>query len=121
MSLNVGAAMDQVRREAANRLLRAAAYFVAQHQQLVGVSNPRPHKTPSRTGEYPRKRTGEGQAAIVYGPTSPDDIAQELKVRMGLLPSGKHMAILEFWDKMQRLGFLKTAADLESQIKALLS
>lgn len=111
--------MDQLKREAASRLVRAALFFQQQHQQRVGVSNPRPHKTPSRPGEYPRKRTGVGQAAVVYGPESPADIAAFMKVRLGLVPSGKHLAILEFG--RQRLGFLKTAADLESQIKTILS
>ena len=67
MSINVTEAVETVRQEAAKRLLRAALFFQAQHQQRLGVSNPRPHKTPSRPGEYPRKRTGAGQASVVYG------------------------------------------------------
>lgn len=119
MSLNVGAAMDQVRQEAADRLLRAAVFFQTQHQARVGVSNPRPYLNSSKVGEYPRKRTGGGQAGVVYGPEMPAEVAQALKVRLGLLPSAAHLAILEFG--RERLGFIKTAADLEGQVQTILS
>jgi hypothetical protein len=111
--------VEKVKQEAAKRLLRAALFFQAQHMQRLGVSNPRPHKTPSRPGEYPRKRTGQGQASVVYGPESIAGIAAEMKVRIGLVPSGKHLAILEFG--RDRLGFVKTMADLQEQLKALIS
>jgi hypothetical protein len=138
MSLNVADAIEQLRREAANRLLRAAVYFQTQHQQRLGVPNTgtarkRTRDTvagkkgsqytvylnPSRPAEYPHKVTGAGQANVTYGPETQDEVAKELKVRIGLKPLGGHLAILEF--KRDRLGFLKSAAELQDQVKALLS
>lgn len=145
INVNIGAAMEEARREAAERLLRAAVYFQDQQRQRVGVSSPGERRrrtrdtvagkkgstytvypSPSKQGEYPRKQTGKGQADIVYGPeTAAEIIAEGLKVRIGGVVNndnpkvGNHLLFLEL--ERQRLGFAKTAADIEPQIKGILS
>ncbi len=118
LALNGQAAMDQVRREGAARLLRAAVYFQAEHMRRVGKSNPQPYKTPSLEGDYPRKRTGAGQAGVVYAPDTPEQIAREGRVRIGQMANSWYMLLLEF--HRNRLGYQQTLADLRPRIAAIL-
>lgn len=119
VTVNRDAARRAVLEEGARRLLRAAVYFQAYHQEKLSVSNPKPHTTPSLPGEYPRKRTGFGIASVVYGPaTVPEIIDGGLKIRLGILQNAWYMIHLEV--NVQRLGFQKTAALLEEPIRAIL-
>lgn len=109
----------RTKEEMAARLLRAIVFFQQHQQQRVGISNPRPHRTPSQPGEYPRKRTGFGQKGVVYAPGSvPEVIAEGLRVRAGQLANSHYMLILE--TKRDRLGFAKTFGDLAPQLKRIL-
>jgi len=111
--------LQQAFAEGAKRLLRCAVYFQQQHMQRLNKSNPRPYKTPSLPGEYPRKRTGFGQGNIVYGPkTIPEVVAAGLKIHLGMMTNANYMLILEFY--RDRQGFLKTMHDLQPQLKAFL-
>lgn len=136
--------MRQAQQAAGKRLLRAALYFVQYHQQKTGLSAEPYTRTrtrttsrgpkgstytdyarPSRPGEYPRKRTGGGQANILYDPPTPAGAGAEGKVRIGARnlqlignPPLPHMLFLE--SKRDRLGFRQSAADLKDQIRALL-
>ena len=112
-------AVDAAKKEAAQRLQRAAVFFVTNHQSRLGISNPRPHKTPSLPGQYPRKRTGFGIAGIITAPTSAAGIAAEgYRVRIGQIENSSYMLILELYKN--RLGFKRTADDLRDRIKIIL-
>lgn len=112
-------AAERVKREMASRLLRAAIFFQTQQMQRLNRSNPRPYKEPSVAGEYPRKRTGAGQAGVVYAPLTIDGIiAAGLRVRLGQTRNSWYILMLEIF--RDRLGYRKTLEDLRPQIAAIL-
>lgn len=131
--------------EAASRLLDAALYFQAQHMQRLNTSaqperrrvkfrkgdfiiSPAGRKITSRTvtvytnpskpGEYPHKRTGFGQANVLYGPQTAEEVAKDLTVKLGVSAGGSYLEILEFL--RDRKGFLDTMREIEPQIKTIL-
>ncbi len=119
LHFNGDGALDKVKREAASRLLRAAVYFQSEHMRRLNKSNPRPHKTSSLPGEYPRKRTGAGQAGVVYAPASIEGIIKEgLRVRVGQTRNSWYMLFLELFKN--RAGYLKTIQDLKPRVMAML-
>lgn len=112
-------AKRRVLEEGAGRMLRAAAFLQTQYKTRVNVSNPRPHDTPSKAGEYPRKVTGFGQSHVLYGPTSVADVvAGGMKVRVGVMKNAHYMLILELFKG--RLGFRAMAAELKGIVRAIL-
>ena len=98
-------------------LLRAAIYLQRQHIVALNVSNPRPHNTPSKRGEYPRKRTGWGQRHVFYQPTSVAEIAKLGRVRIGYSENAFYMLIL--WHKRGRKGLPDTVRRFIRQLRAL--
>ena len=78
-----GSALIRLKAASVTGLLRAAVFLQTTHKRLLNVSNPRPYGTPSAAGEYPRKRTGQGQASVVYYPRTQAQAAAEriLQVR----------------------------------------
>lgn len=117
--------MDDAERSLAERLLRAAIYVENAHQQKVGVSYFA--EGPSKKGEYPHKRTGQGQANIIHGPLTVDGIiAGGLRVRIGARKSsviGKDLPLphLVYLERFRgRLGFKDTAKDLQDEVRAIL-
>ena len=119
MSLNwFGAeAEEELRKAAANGLVRAAEMFQNQMFQRVSVPNPPPHKDSSKPGEYPRLRTGEGQRAIAKLPSTIGEVMRSLKVSVGFQAGKAHLLILEL--KRNRLGLQKTLEDLKPVLSAL--
>lgn len=106
-----------VRRKLAERLLRVAVYFQTQHKARLSKPNPPPHKDSSKPGEYPRLRTGFGRGSTVYDPSTVDEIARDLSVKVGYLAGAWYMPFLEL--HRERLGLLKTLDDLRPQLQAL--
>ncbi|QVL32344.1 hypothetical protein KIH39_00040 [Telmatocola sphagniphila] len=80
--------------EVAVRLLRTVVDFIGEHQKKVGISNPNPYLTPSEEGEFPRKRTGFGQASLTYEPASLDVIRQTWEIRVGYIENAFYMELL---------------------------
>lgn len=112
-------AFEQVKLEAAQRLQRAAVFFVQQHQTKLSVSNPSPYKTPSKPGEYPRKRTGAGIGGVVFSPVDPRGIIEGgFKVRIGQMQNSWYMLHLE--NNMDRLGFQETLGRLRGHLNTIL-
>lgn len=111
---------SRAKEEAASRLQRAAIFFQTQLIRRLSVSNPRPYKTPSKPGEYPRKRTGNAIANVLAAPLDvPGIIAGGFKVRAGVGEPGRYLAILELFK--HRLGFVRTMEDLRPLLKAILT
>ena len=108
--------IEWIRLEAAKSLLRAATFFEATMQNRLNVSNPRPYLTPSRVGEYPRKRTGFGAANLTHEPIDLSEIARKQYVRVGFMENASYMLVLELF--MGRLGLLKTLEDIAPQLSA---
>ncbi len=100
------------------RLQAVAVYFVKQHSQRIGKSNPRPYKDSSKPGEYMRARTGKGQAGLLYQPHDISGvIAAGLRVRVGFDQGVHYMLTLELF--RQRKGLLATLNDIRPQLQAL--
>ncbi len=83
--------------EAAKRLQRAVQWFWMQHVRRLSISNPLPYVTSSKPGEYPRKRTGNLIANVLWAPTDIVGIMTNFKVRVGVGQPGMYGLILEFW------------------------
>jgi len=112
-------AFDRAKEEAAQRLQRAAVYFVKQHQAKLSVSNPLPYLTPSKPGEYPRKRTGALIGGVIFSPVTSDGIIDgNFKVRIGIMRGVWYGLYLE--EKLDRLGFQDTLQTLRTQINTIL-
>jgi len=111
-------AMQEIRQRTAQKLLAIAAHFITAHTGFLNVSNPRPYVTPSKPGEYPRKRTGFGQRSVSFQPSSVTGvIAAGLKVKVGYLVNAKYMLILELYRR--RLGLLETLRRTKPQLQAI--
>lgn len=112
-------AFEQVKREAAQRLQRAAVFYMTQHQMKLSVSNPLPYLTPSKPGEYPRKRTGAGIGSVLFAPVDAQGIIDGgFKVRIGIARNAWYMLHLE--NNMDRLGFQDTLRLLRREINTIL-
>ena len=113
------AAAQKAMQEGARRLQRTATFFQQHLQQRLSVSNPKPYLNSSVPGQYPRKRTGNLIANIIWGPTSVAGIfGAGMKVRIGINQPGHYGIILEFFRK--RLGFIQTMNDLKPVLQAML-
>ena len=71
LQANTAAAFAAVRKDLAARLAAAAELLAAEHRRRLGVPNPRPYADASHAGEYPRRRTGRGLAAVHVETVSP--------------------------------------------------
>lgn len=132
-------ALNLMEREAAKRLLVAATTVATEHRGFLSVANAgvRVKRTrttpagkkgssytiypnPSKPGEYPRRVTGAGTANVATDcSTIGEVIANGFKIRVGLKPAGKHLAILELF--RQRLGFAETAKRLKQTVMQILN
>lgn len=100
-----------------NLLVRVAAEVQSHLIQQLGVMNPPPYKTPSKPGEYPRKRTGALQGSVVYEPASPSAAAQAGRVKLGYSTNAFYGAVLEL--KRARLGLVKALEETRGTIEKL--
>ncbi len=107
----------ELRKAAANGLIRAATMFENQMSQRVSTPNPPPYKDSSKPGEYPRLRTGEGQRALTRLPTEFGEVMRVLRVQVGFVAGKAHLLILEM--KRGRLGLQKTLEDLKPILSKL--
>lgn len=113
----VKAAYSDLRTRIARGLLAGAVVVVTEHQRRLNVANPMPYLTPSRRGEYPRKRTGNLQANVQYAPTSPAQIADLGYVDVGYTASGFYGEVLT---DRGRLGIQDTADDVRDKVQAVI-
>ncbi len=110
-------AKARTRRQAAEGLLRCAVFFATAHMQALNVSNPRPYATPSREGEYPRKRTGWLQAHVTWAPQSVAEVERDQAVRVGYAQNASYGLILELF--RGRLGLTETLEAVRPRLAAL--
>ena len=108
----------------ARKLLRAAVYFMNQHQRRLGKPAPAVKRRgkvrytgASAPGEYPRKRTGFLQANVWMDAWSPSEVVSYGKIRVGLKSNAFYGAVLEV--KYRRKGLRDTLSDLLPQLRAL--
>lgn len=104
--------------QAARRLLAVALTFQSEARADLSVGNPAPHNHPAAKGDFPKLRTGGGRAAVVLETTDRKRIAAELRVRVGLMKSGEHLAILR---KKGWKGLPDTLARCRPKLAAILA
>lgn len=137
-------ALAALKKQAALRLARAGAYFHNFLTDKLGVSSPHESRRrtrdtaagkkgssylvytdPAKAGEFPKLRTGQGQASVAMEPIQPADVVKEMNVKLGLRP------IMSAWqgitnylwilESLRRyLGFGKTMEDTRAAIKIIL-
>lgn len=115
----VRAAYGDLRKRIGLALAAAATELVTEHQRRIGVMNPRPYLNSSKPGEYPRKRTGFGQANVIYLPASPAEIAELGHVDVGYAENAFYMQALV--DNQGRLGIEETLEDLRPRLEAIVA
>lgn len=108
--------LELIETEAARSILRAATFFADAHKGLLSVGNPRPYKTPSVPGQYPKVRTGALKKGTQYFPRQLAQVKREGRVRVGYLQSVFYGLVLEL--KLRRLGLLETLRRTRQQIAA---
>lgn len=113
----VKAAYGTVRDRIARGLLAGAVLLTTEHQRRLNVANPRPYLTPSKPGEYPKKRTGFLQAHVQYQPPTPAEAAALGYVDVGYVANAFYGEVLV---DRGRKGVQDTAADLRGQIQAVI-
>lgn len=119
LKFNGEAAKQAALDDGAERLLAAAVFYQTQLMQRLNKMNPRPWKTPSKPGEYPRKRTGFAQSNILASAKSIKEVIdQGMTVKLGVATNAAYLLILEFY--RGRKGFLDLMTEIEPQIKAIL-
>jgi hypothetical protein len=94
-------------------ILRATVYFWTECQKAVGIPNPPPYRNSSKPGEPPRKRTGFGQANIIY-----EADKSILTTRVGVLSNARYMIGLELF--RNRPWLKVTLAKCMGTLKALM-
>lgn len=109
-------ARRRLREAAARRLLAVAVTAQTELKRRLNVSNPRPHKTPSKPGEWPKKRTGWGQGHVFYQPSTLGEVVNTLSVRLGYGVSAAYMLYLS-GQRLKRKGL----KDLLREIRPLLA
>ena len=111
-------APQEIREELARRMAAAVIFMTNYHQDKLNISNPFPHLTPSKPGEYPRKRTGFLQKSVAFTPDSIPEIAKTLRIRIGYDANAFYGPRLEII--MKRLGLVKTLKDCAKPMAAIL-
>lgn len=119
VEMKVNALAPQEIREAIARKMAAAVIFMTNyHQDKLNISNPFPHLTPSKPGEYPRKRTGFLQKSVTFSPDSIPEIARTMRIRVGYDANAFYGPRLEIM--MKRLGLVKTLKDCAPMMAKIL-
>jgi|SRR5579883_3010892 len=91
ITLNLDGVESVMREEAAKLLLRAAVILQAEHKRdLSRKTNPPPHTTPSRPGEFPAIRTGNLRDSPAFEPTDLAEVRQTLTVRVGIRKNAEY-------------------------------
>jgi hypothetical protein len=116
---NVRGVFGDLRKRLGLALAAAAAELVSEHQRRIGIANPRPYLDSSRPGEYPRKRTGFGQANVFYLPKSPAEIAAAGHVDVGYGENAFYMQALV--DNQGRLGIEDTLEEMRPRLEAIVA
>jgi len=113
-------ALDELDLMFAERLQRCEAMYATWLQEKIGVSNPKPHNSPSRPGEFPKKRTGFGQAGVAFEPSSKEAIiAAGLFVKLGYIENAFYMELLV--QKYKRLGIDELMKQKANDFAAILA
>lgn len=76
---------DELRAKAAKKLLTNAIKLQVRHKRNLSRANPRPHRNPSRPGEFPKARTFNLRDAVAIEPTQLAIIEHTGRVRVGVL------------------------------------
>ena len=106
--------------EIGRRLLKAAIIVQTELMARINISNPRPYQSPSKEGEWLRKRTGWAQAHVLYEPTSPAAAGKKRSVRVGYGKSAFYAALWgEVWRR--RKGLRELMAEIEGKVRAALA
>lgn len=117
VKINKGASRE-IQEELARRMMAATLFFVEQHQQRLNVSNPFPHLTPSKPGEYPRKRTGFLQKSVAYLPLSIPEVMRTWVIKLGYDANAFYGPRLEVM--MKRLGLVRTLREILPQMAKII-
>src|SRR5262249_52542965 len=83
-----------IREAVAESLLRAAVHLQVAHKDRLAINNPPPYLNSAQPGEYPRKRTGVGQAGVMIVPTSRQEVIRTLRCRGGHAASTFYLVAL---------------------------
>jgi hypothetical protein len=110
---------DRHRQQIGRDLVVAAVTLTNEHKRRLNISNPRPYHTPSKPGEYPRKRLGFGQAGLIFSPSSPGEVASMFfpAVVVGFTAATWYMEHLA--EDKGRLGLLDTVDDMRATLEAI--
>lgn len=108
--------MAELKNASARGLLAAAVTLQSEEKARVNVSNQQ-GTAPSKAGEYPRKRTGFGQAGIVYEPQTVAGVAQGMRVRVGYLKGSFYLGYLGV--KRGRKWLIDTVRSIAGKLAAI--
>lgn len=112
--------LDELDLMFAERLQRCEVMYATWLQEKTGVSNPKPHDNPSRPGEFPKKRTGFGQAGVAFEPSSKEAIiGAGLLVKLGYIENAFYMELLV--QKYKRLGIDALMEQKQGDFAAILA
>ncbi len=122
---NGDAAMEAIRRQAAENLLAAAVFFENSLRQKVSKPSPffvgprggRNYYDPSKPGEYPKLRTGAGQKSITHQPERVSEVMETMYVRVGYVLGNHYFLALEF--EQHRKGLIDLLDEMRPQLAAL--
>lgn len=117
--------LDGLKRQAAEGLLEAAVLYENTLKQKVSRPSPffigprggRNYNDPSKTGEYPKLRTGAGQKAITHQPETVSEVVACGFVKVGYIQGDHHLLALEFAQK--RKGLIALLDEMRPQLAAL--
>jgi hypothetical protein len=105
----------KIKRAAARSVLYAAKLLQTEQMVRTGVINPPPYLNSSQAGEYPRKRSGVGQAACVLYPETISAIMEQGYCWVGyVMPAFNYMDFLV--NHRDRLGLVQTMNDLKTRM-----
>lgn len=109
-------AVEATLKEMASRILVAGEFFINNHQQRL--LTPFAGFGPSKPGEYPHLRTGQGKAGVTKDCNSAQEVIDAgMVLRIGQRSMSWYMVHLE--TGLGRAGFLKTADDLRASVQAI--
>lgn len=106
--------LHEVEMEAAQRILDAMLYLRFEYQQKVDKLFP-PASVP---GEYPRRRTGQGQDGCHVFPTTAEEIVTAGGCYIGFTHESWYMPYLE--RERNRLGLLYLYHELQANMKNMI-
>lgn len=112
-------ARETLARERGRVLLAMAVTLQTEFLRRINASNQK-GKSPSRPGEYLRKRTGWLQGHVLYAPQTPEAVARAGRVRVGYGEAGWYGGWWESrQDRQRRKGLIDLVEELRPALAAL--